>query len=563
MNTVAPPNSAPAQRRRSWPLIVCVLFIVIAVTLQLTDLSDVPGGPIIRMLSDRAAVNVCTLGSCVIAGSSFLLWFFLWSGVAKIVRVLTAFFLVAAVALLATCVRVEAVRGDLRPEFRWRWSKSPDRELAPVEIPREAVEPKVDLSPTSPDDFPQFLGPYRSLHAGDRGLLRDWAANPPKLLWQKRIGAGWSSFAAVNGFAVTQEQRGDEELVSCYDIETGEILWTNAIAARHETVPGYVGPRATPTIYEGDVYTLGATGVLQRIEGATGKTVWSVDLLAMQNSDLAQESESISWGRSASPLVIGNMVVVPVGGPKSGKKVSLAAFDRTSGEVKWTSGERQASYASPVLARIADRPMILSVNEDTASGHDPATGKVLWEHSFPGSSTGNASCSQPIAVGADGVLLSKGYGEGARLLRITAPKTPDGEFSVEIAWQNQRALRTKFTNVVCSSRFAYGLSDGILQCVNLSTGSIEWKARQRFGNGQVLGVDDLLLVQSESGEITLVAMNTEKYEPLGSFQGLPADSGACWNNLCLYGDKLLLRNSQYAACWRLPTVERQFHGDSP
>lgn len=537
---------------------IAICFVAIIVGLNLIDFGDFNGGPLIRKLSDRAFINVFSLVSGLIAAGCVAFWLFKYSGASR--KALFGIVAVCAMALLvlAICYRVEAVRGDLRPEFRWRWSKAPDRELAPI----VAAKKSVDLTLTSPNDFPQFLGPHRSLILRGRRLSADWASTPPKRMWSRRIGAGWSAFSAVNGFAITQEQRGDEELVTCYEIATGEVVWTNSIAARHETTMGYVGPRATPTIHGGDVFTLGATGVLQRTHGATGRTIWKKDLLAEKNSNPDQEADAIAWGRSGSPLIYENLVIVPLGGPKDGAKASLAAFEIETGEKKWEGGNRQASYASPKYVSIRDTGLILSVNEDSVSAHVPKTGKQVWEHAWYGNSTSEANCSQPNVINDDSILVTKGYGQGSMLVRLNAQGDGNDRFSSEVVWTNNRALRTKFTNVAVEDDFAYGLSDGMLQCINARTGEIEWKGAKRFGNGQVLGVDGLLLVQSESGEITVVSLNAEKFQILGSFQGLDADSGACWNNLCLYGNLLLIRNAQQAACWELPTLKED-KGASP
>lgn len=548
MVPLKPESSAASKPRGRWPLLVAICFVAIAVGLHWIDFSEFEGGPIIRMLSDTAFINVFSLCSGAIAVVFVGIWFFLTSGISKVSRFRFTFVALVILVGLALCFRVEAIRGDLRPEFRWRWSAPPDRELEPIAITSQPI----DLGKTSAKDYPEFLGPARSLYLLNRNLSSDWNAKPPLQKWKIRIGAGWSAFSAVNGFAVTQEQRGDEELVTCYEIETGKIVWTNSIAARHETTMGYVGPRATPTISGGDVYTLGATGVLQRIAGATGKTIWKRNLLEDAGSNAEQEAESIAWGRSGSPLVVENQVVVTLGGAKNGPKHSLAAYNLETGDPIWKGGDHQTGYSSPKYATVCNQPMILSVNEDSVSAHDVETGKQLWEHAWPGSSSGDANCSQPTVLSSDTIMLTKGYGQGAMALRVQRDADRQDQYQVEELWKNNRALRTKFTNVSVDSGFVYGLSDGLLQCVNGRNGEIEWKASKRFGNGQVLGVDRLLLVQSESGEITLVNLHPEKFEILGTFQGLDPNSGACWNNMCLYGNLLLLRNAQEAACWELP-----------
>ncbi len=128
-------------------------------------------------------------------------------------------------------------------------------------------------------------------------LARDWQARPPRLVWRHEIGAGWATFAAVNGFALTMEQRGDEELVTCYEVATGTLRWFHALPSRHQTVMGGVGPRATPTIRDGRVYALGATGILRCLDGATGQPVWTEDLLARIGITPDEDLSGIAWGR--------------------------------------------------------------------------------------------------------------------------------------------------------------------------------------------------------------------------------------------------------------------------
>jgi outer membrane protein assembly factor BamB len=377
----------------------------------------------------------------------------------------------------------------------------------------------------------------------------DWSQCPPRRLWKQPIGAGWSGFAAVNGWAVTMEQRGEDELVTCYDARTGRLCWAHGVKARHSTTMGGAGPRCTPTIHQGKVYTLGATGLLHCLDGSSGTVVWSEDLLRRYGVAPDQEVWGVAWGRAASPLVVDQLLIVPAGGPAGGPYVSLAAFDKDSGRLVWEAGDRQVSYASPTLTTLAGMRQILIVNENSVTGHDVATGRVLWSHDWPGGSTSNASVSQAVPVGEDRVLLSKGYGGGAALLRLAA--AGEGSLDARSLWRSASVLKTKFTNVVLHDGHVYGLSDGILECVDVATGERCWK-RGRYGHGQVLGVRDLLLVQAESGEVILVEARPERFNEVGRFTAL---AGKTWNNLCLYGRLLLARNAQEAACYELTLVE--------
>jgi outer membrane protein assembly factor BamB len=188
------------------------------------------------------------------------------------------------------------------------------------------------------------------------------------------------------------------------------------------------------------------------------------------------------------------------------------------------------------------------------TAHDVETGDILWEHPWKGLSIMYAYCSQPVAVDDARVFLSKGYGRGAELIETSPGDDPASEWNTRTLWTN-KVMKTKFSNVAIRDGFVYGLDDGILSCIELDTGRRRWK-KGRYGYGQILMVDDLLLVMSElRGEVALVEANPDQYVKLGEFNVI---EGQTWNNLCLYGDRLLVRNSDEAACIQLPTddVER-------
>jgi outer membrane protein assembly factor BamB len=318
------------------------------------------------------------------------------------------------------------------------------------------------------------------------------------------------------------------------------------VQTRHDSFLGGIGPRSTPTIHQGKVYALGATGILRCLDGATGRQVWSQDLLASVGLTPEEDLQAIAWGRAASPLIVDRLVVVPLGGPAAGPHWSLAAFDAATGRPVWKGGGHQASYCSPGLATLDGQRQILIVNQDYASGHEPETGDQLWEHPWPGTSNRAANVSQAVALPENRVLLSKGYGGGAVLLRVT--RADSGGWQVVELWDNWRVLRTKFSNVVVRGDHVYGLSDRFLECVDLQTGQATWKAG-RYGYGQILGVDELLLVQAESGDVFLVEANPVEHRELGRLAAL---DGQTWNNPSLFGKLLLVRNAEQAACYELP-----------
>jgi outer membrane protein assembly factor BamB len=195
------------------------------------------------------------------------------------------------------------------------------------------------------------------------------------------------------------------------------------------------------------------------------------------------------------------------------------------------------------------------------TGHNAATGAVLWSYPWPGSSSSSASSSQAVAVGEDRVFVSKGYTGGAALFsvkQVPSGKSQTGrtdeavyDWTATTVWHHQKNLQTKMTNVVVYQGFIYGLSDGILECAELASGKRQWKSG-RYGHGQILRIRDLLLVGTDDGEIVLVELSPEAHRKLGRFQAI---DGQTWNNLCLFGRYLLVRNSGEAACYELPLAK--------
>ena len=414
---------------------------------------------------------------------------------------------------------------------------------------RQATRYGVDLITTTPDDFLGFLGKERRCAVDQVRLDPDWAQRPPRLLWRKPFGGSWSAFSIVNGFAVTMEQRGPEEQVTCYALRSGEHHWTASWKDRFLNFNEC--PRSTPTIARGKVFALGAWGRLVCVNGCTGEVLWYRDLIDDLGITREEEQEGLQFGRSSSPLVTDRLVIVP-GGGRAGSYVSLLAYDVETGALRWKGGRRNISYSSPTRAELLGTEQILTVNEDAVSGHDPATGDERWSYPWPSSSAVDANVSQPVPLPGNRVLLTKGYRHGAALIELSQSE-PGEAIQVREVWRNADVLRTKFTNLVVWQGHAYGLSDGRLECVALDTGERCWRVG-RYGNGQILRVADLLLVLSERGKLVLIRLSSETPNDVcGSLQAL---AGKTWNTIALYGNTLLVRNSTEAACYVLPLLNK-------
>jgi outer membrane protein assembly factor BamB len=504
------------------------------------------------------------VGTCI----ALLLWLLFLSRLPTRVRLLGLAASVLAVLAGGALFRIRGVTGDLVPVLEPRWAGPASLPQAPPAPPTSATAPTPALpapavdspNPSQPPTavkpgnavpsasaapsataepaaaYPQFLGPSRDGTLDGPSLARDWSAQPPRRLWRQPIGAAWSGFAVADGVAVTQEQRGHQEHVVAYQAATGRVLWDQADAARYENVIAGVGPRATPTIAGERVFTLGAMGILNAFDRRSGRRLWSRQVLSDNGATLPE------WGKSCSPLVIENRVIVSAGGP-DGR--SLVAYDAATGSAVWSGGSDRSSYSSPRLALLAGRPQLLVLNSASVAAHDPASGAVLWEQPFPSE---QPNVTTPAPLPGDRVLVSAGYGIGSRLYQVAAVE--GGALTASLLWASPR-LKSKFANLLVHAGSVYGLDDGLLTCLDPATGERRWKAG-RYGHGQVILVGALLLVQTEEGELVLIDPSPDGLRELTRFQAL---DGKTWNPPALAGSLLVVRNDLEAAAYALPVVK--------
>jgi len=439
-------------------------------------------------------------------------------------------------AILLACggwalVRTGGISGEGGSDFHWRWTKTPEERLlaragdGPTPLRSAAAAEEVAA------DWPGFRGPARDGVVPGVRIETDWSTSPPVELWRRPVGPGWSSFAVRGDFLYTQEQRGEDEIVSCYDVTTGEPVWRHRDAARFWESNAGAGPRATPTLRDGRVYTLGATGILNALDAGDGTVVWSRDAV----SDA--EKKVPHWGIASSPLVIDDLVVVATAG-------RVVAYDVEAGEPRWLSPTGGWGYSSPHRATIAGVDQILLLNGAGAIGVDPADGSLLWEHAWK-----NDGIVQPGLTADGDVLIGSGSGLESEvgLRRISVANGPGG-WSAEERWTS-RGLKPYFNDFVVHQGHAYGFDGGILSCIDLQDGKREWKGG-RYGHGQLvlLPDQDLLLVLSERGELALVGATPDAFTELARH---PAIEGKTWNHPVLVDDVLLVRNGREMAAFRL------------
>ncbi|QDT65463.1 PQQ-binding-like beta-propeller repeat protein [Calycomorphotria hydatis] len=532
---VQPENAVAPSKKFRWHRGVRIVLIGSAIMLLFWF-----GIPLVMDGDQTFQVFATLITSYVIAFLLAVWWTFL-SGLTWRTKLIGLAIAGGFLVGVKTLVRVEQLDGAMViTDWSWRWEQSAEekaveyfnKEAAPV-----SHTTKAELTLRS-GDWPQFRGTRRDGVVDGVELVADWDSCPPKELWRHPIGLGWSSFSLVDGHLFTQEQRADEELVVCYDAETGKQLWAHAHEERFEESVGGDGPRATPTFHEGKLYSLGATGWLSCLQPLTGEVVWERNIL-QDASDDGERVKNIEWAMCYSPLIVDDMVIVNPGG---GAGRGVIAYDRNTGDIIWANGDDLASYAGLSLQMIDGQEQLLLFDAVGLKGLDLNGGEELWRYPFTNMAKVNAM--QPIVRGNQ-IFISTGYGIGSVLLNVSQNNE---DWSVEEVWRATNRFRMKFNDPVFKDGFVYGLDDGILACHEFKTGERTWK-KGRYGFGQLLLVGDHILVFAEDGSVDLVAADPGGFQELGSFQAI---EGKTWNHPVLAHGRLYLRNAQEVACFEVP-----------
>lgn len=465
------------------------------------------------------------------------------------VGIVTAIFLGIAI-LLSILLRYEgSASGSSFPRFSWIWQeRESSQEVTPGLIEKNIASVSEELQAAA-GESKDFLGPGRDGTWEKLPFDPDWNTNTPRQLWRRSVGKAWSSFAVAQDRAITQEQVGDAERVTCLDLFTGEEAWhhdnpgTRLLLVKEENSGGAMGgdgPRSTPVIHGGRVYSIGATGIVNCLDLESGELIWTRNVIA----DFGGETQR--WGIANAPLVLPEAGIVVVAGTDQmntpGIGAGLVALDLESGAERWVYTENGASYSSPRILTLLGTKQIVSVNFEEVVGMVPETGEVLWRHEWRGKFP---KVAQPIQVGEDRVLVTASYGAGSPLIRLSR----DGEtWKTEELWKSNR-MKTKFSSAVVMGDQAYGLDEGRLASIDLATGDKVWK-NQKFGFGQQLLFGDHLLVQTERGPVVTGRLDPEGFTETGRIED--ALDSMTWNVPAVAGRFLLVRNDREAACYLLP-----------
>jgi outer membrane protein assembly factor BamB len=413
-------------------------------------------------------------------------------------------------------------------------------------------------------DWPQYLGPDRNGISPETGLAKSWPKGGPKVLWTKPLGEGFAGAAVRDGKVYLLDRvKSNEDVLRCYDLQTGNELWSFA-----NKDPGefdFDGSRNPPTVDDKNVYCVGGMGTVYCISLETHEAVWKKDF----KTDFGAKCPM--WGFAQSPLLYKDMVIVAPQCAKAG----AVAYDKNSGKVVWKTPRLcdKAGYSSPMLTTIdgADQVVLMTPlqpppdeeeedeDEDEQEDKGPAfeggglygidagTGEILWNYK-------GVACKitiPPVTLIGDGrIFLTGGYEAGSAMIKVVHK---DGKFQVtelfktdEYDAQIHPALLYKnhlYMNANGNSR-----REGLM-CLTLD-GKVLWKTRRKpsFGRGGLILADGkIYIVEGDKGHLYLVKATTEKYAELGMAKKI-LKGESMWAPLALADGKLVIRDQQQLKC---------------
>ncbi len=375
-------------------------------------------------------------------------------------------------------------------------------------------------------DWNQFRGPNRDNLSLETGLLDRWPDGGPERLWTGTgLGKGYATVAVVGDLIYSMGNVDGAEQIIALDRNTGDIVWMTRNGGEYHNGSGD-GPRGTPTVVDGKVYALGGNGDLSCCDSATGDVLWQKNIL----SDFG--GSNIKWGISESVLVDDGKVICSPGGSRA----SVVALDAETGSTKWVSKipeSPQASYASPVIARVGRVKQYIVFTSKGIVGVRAGDGQPMWGQNK--SSNGTANCATPLVVG-NHVFSSSGYGSGAELVELRS----QGTTTRSQLTYHTKDMKNHHGGMVHLNGYVYGSNDDILACVNLRTGKPTW--RERGKKGSVVYADNKIVFRNENGQVVLLAANSRAYQELGTFSQPDRSSRPAWSHPVIAGGRLYLRD---------------------
>jgi outer membrane protein assembly factor BamB len=406
---------------------------------------------------------------------------------------------------------------------------------------------------TRADDWPQWRGPNRDGVWNETGIVEKFDANQLPIKWRAPISSGYSGPTVADGRVFVTDRLtdpNDVERVLCFDADSGKPLWTHTYPCRYQRIQYPAGPRASVLIDSGRAFSLGTFANLFCLDAKTGTVIWKKDLKTQFGAKIPL------WGISASPIIEGDLLIVPAGAPNN---ASIVAFDKATGAERWHALDDPLSYSSPIVIDQAGRRVLVCWTGSRVVGLDPATGALHWQHPFEQS---KMVINVPTPVFSDSFLFMSSFYDGSLLLKVHQDK-----LTVEKVWRRQGkseretdALHCMISTPIILKEYIYGVdSYGQLRCLDLQTGDRIWESLDavptaRWANIHIVRNADKIWMFNERGELLITTLSPKGFNEISrakliapTTEQLNQRSGVCWShpafaNKCVYArnDKELL-----------------------
>lgn len=386
----------------------------------------------------------------------------------------------------------------------------------------------VGLGQSKPNGWFQFRGPQRDGISTEKIVKDQWTGNDLEIIWKKDIGSAFSELVVSDGIIYTMTSEKTDsihgfEYIIAFDENTGNELWKSKVDSIYIDVDGWGdGPRSTPIIDDKNIYSFSGHGKLSANLKSNGKLLWQVDFIKEFGSGTPR------WGFASSPLLVGDILIMEVGGIESR---AFMGFNKSNGSINWSNGNGAASHDSPLKVTINGQEQIIFVNGRSLYSYLPS-GDTLWTYAMPfGGIT-----AMPVLIDKNKIFVSGVRTPGFFIAEIKNNK------ATEVL--SASSMKNDFSSCVYHDGYIYGYHVAAVRCISAETGEVKWSKRG-FGKGSLMLADDKLVILSDKGKLAIVETSPEAYKELANIQAL---DGKSWTAPSFVNGKIYIRNLTGFAC---------------
>jgi outer membrane protein assembly factor BamB len=401
------------------------------------------------------------------------------------------------------------------------------------------------------EEWPRWGGPRGDETWNAPRLRETFSASGPRRVWRQSVGGGFGGISVADGLVYLMDRvtvPREQERLLCFEAKSGKPLWSHAADVTYGKLDYGNGPRSTPTVFDGRVYTLGAVGRVLCVNARTGKEYWSKNYPL----EYGEKIPAPTWGLAASPLIFENLVIVHPGAPDGG---GVIALDRKTGKEVWRASDDPAGYATPLLIDAPSGTQLVCWTPENIIGLDPRRGTIHW--SIPYKVTYGVSIATPVFH--DDILFVTGYWEGSKAIRLGKKPT-----DAHLVWEENRFLRGLMAQPICRDGYVYTIDKTHgLTCFELLTGNKLWddghQTTERGHNPHTsltwLGDDDRAILLNENGDLILARLDKEGYHEQSRANIIARkEKSPIWAHPAYAGTRAFARSDTELICVELPVA---------